>query len=100
MFAVGAKGQNELFDKVNKNIDSTASKIVTFAIKTFYDKMDLRELEDLFKDVKDNYLAQCILREYVKRYLYTNYVERTKRDQIIQIAGFNKQAMIGRFKKI
>ncbi|SMG46932.1 metallophosphoesterase [Arenibacter troitsensis] len=98
MFAVGTKGQNELFDKVNLNIDSTASKIVTFAIKTFYDRIDLKELEGLFDDVKDNYLAQCILREYIKRYLYTNFIERKKRDQIIRIAGFNKQKLLGKIK--
>ncbi len=98
MFSVGTKGQNELFDKVNSSIDSTASKIVTFAIKTFYDKIDLNELESLFEDVKDNYLAQCILREYIKRYLYTNFVERNKRDRIIQISGFNKQRLIGKMK--
>lgn len=99
MFAVGTKGQNELFDRVNSNINSTASKIVTFAIKTFYDKIDTKELEKLFDDVKDNYLAQCILREYIKRYLYTNFVERNKRDRIIQIVGFNKQSLIGKMKK-
>jgi len=98
MFAVGAKGQNELFDRVNSNIDTPASKIVTFAIKTFYDKIDTKELEKLFVDVKDNYLAQCILREYIKRYLYTNYVERIKRNKIIQIAGFNKQRLIGKMR--
>ncbi|WKN45892.1 metallophosphoesterase [Tunicatimonas pelagia] len=98
MFAVGAKGQNELFDKVNSNIDSTASKIVTFSVKTSYDKIDLKELEKLFKDVEDNYLAQCILREYIKRYLYTNFVERSKRERIIHIAGFNKRGLIGKMK--
>lgn len=98
MFSIGTKGQNELFDKVNLNIDSTASKIVTFSIKTFYDKIDLNELEKLFEDVKDNYLAQCILREYIRRYLYTNFVERNKRDRIIQISGFNKQRLIGKMK--
>lgn len=98
MFAVGTKGQNELFDKVNSNINSPASKIVTFAIKTFYGKIDTKELEKLFDDVKDNYLAQCILREYLKRYLYTNFIQRNKRDRIIQIAGFNKQRLIGKMK--
>jgi predicted MPP superfamily phosphohydrolase len=98
MFAVGTKGQNELFDRVNSNIDTPASKIVTFAIKTFYDKIDTKELEKLFDDVKDNYLAKCILREYIKRYLYTNIVEGSKRDRIIQIAGFNKQRLIGKMK--
>ena len=98
MFAVGTKGQNKLFDRVNSNIDSTASKIVTFAIKTFYDKIDTKELNKLFNDVKDNYLAKCILREYIKRYLYTNFIERKKRDRIIQIAGFDKQKIIGKMK--
>lgn len=98
MFSVGTKGQNELFEKVNLNIDSTASKLVTFAIKTFYDRIDTKELSQLFDDVKDNYLAQCILREYIKRYLYTNFVERSKRDQIIHIAGFNKQRLVGKMK--
>lgn len=94
MFSVGTKGQNELFENVSSNIDSTASKLVTFAIKTYYEKIDTKELSKLFDEVKDNYLAQCILREYIKRYLYTNYVERNKRDQIITIAGFNKQKLI------
>lgn len=98
MFSVGTKGQNELFEKVNLNINSTASKLVTFAIKTFYDRIDTRELSKLFDEVKDNYLAQCILREYIKRYLYTNYIERSKRDQIISIAGFSKQKLISKMK--
>lgn len=99
MFSVGTKGQNELFESVNKNINTTASKIVTFAIKTYYDKIDTQELEKLFKEVKNNYLAQNILREYTKRYLYTNFVERRKRDKIIHIAGFRKQALISKMKK-
>ncbi|HLW08740.1 MAG TPA: hypothetical protein VKY45_14385, partial [Marinilabiliaceae bacterium] len=100
MFSVGTKGQNELFEKVNLRMDSTASKLVTFAIKTFYDKIDTKELSKLFDDVKDNYLAQCILREYIKRYLYTNYIERSKRDQIINIAGFSKQKLIPKMKTV
>lgn len=43
MFAIGTKVQNELFDKVNLNIDAPASKIVTFAIKTFYEKIDTKK---------------------------------------------------------
>lgn len=100
IFSVGTKGQNELFDSLNANIDSIASKFVTFAIKTFYVKIDLKELEQLFEEVKDNYLAQCILREYIKRHLNTNFIELKKRDQIIQIAGFNKQRLMGKMKTI
>lgn len=100
MFSVGTKGQNELFEKVNLRMNSTASKLVTFAIKTFYDRIDTKELSKLFDDVKDNYLAQCILREYIKRYLYTNYIEHNKRDQIISIAGFSKQKLISKMKMV
>ncbi|MGE0076691.1 MAG: metallophosphoesterase [Bacteroidales bacterium] len=99
MFSVGTKGQNELFDIVDSNINTTASKIVSFAIKTYYDKIDVRELEQLFVETKDNYLAQCILREYIKKHLYTNFVERTKRERIIQIAGFKPQALIHKIKR-
>ncbi len=98
MFAVGTRGQNELFDEVNLRINTTASKIITFAIKTLYDKIDIKEMEELFKDVEHNYFAQFILKVYIKRYIYTNYVELGKRDQIIQIAGFNKKYVLGKMK--
>ncbi len=98
MFFVGTKGLDELFDTVNTKMDSTASKIVTFAIKTFNDKISVKELESLFEDVKDNYLAQCILREYIKRYLYTHNVSKPKRDKIIQISGFTIKQLVRKLK--
>jgi hypothetical protein len=99
MYAVGAKGQNELYDQVDKRINTTASKLVTFVIKTHNDKINIKELSNLFSEIKDNFLAQSILREYVKRYLYTTYMDTNKRDQIIQIAGFRKPKLIPNLAK-
>lgn len=100
MYSVGTKGQNELFETVNHKIGTTASKIVTFAIKTCYDKIDLKELQDLFEENKDNYFAKVILKEYIRRYLYTNFVSLQKRDRIIEIAGFEKQKIVGKLKSL
>lgn len=94
MFAVGTKGIDELYETVAKKIDSSASKIVTFVIKSYYGSINIQELKSLFKGVENNYLAQSILRIYVRKHLYTNYVEASKKDQIIKIAGFKPNAII------
>jgi hypothetical protein len=89
IFSVGSQGVDELYDSVTTKIDSSAARIVTFAIKSYYGSINVRDLEALFKDVENNPIAKNILRFYVKKHLYTNYIERTKREKIIQIAGFN-----------
>ena len=98
MFSVGTKGRNELYETVAKNMGSTAAKIVTFAIKSYYERININELKQLFKDTENNYLAQSILKVYVRKHLYTNIIERRKRDQIIKIAGFRPQAMVRQIK--
>lgn len=99
MFSVGTKGRNELYETVAKNMGSTAAKIVTFAIKSYYERININELKELFKETENNYLAQSILRVYVRKHLYTTIIERRKREQIIKIAGFRPQAMVRQIKK-
>ncbi len=94
MFAVGSQGVDELYDAVTEKIDTPVAKIITFAIKSYYGKIDTRNLEALFKDVEYNHIAKNILRFYVKKHLYTNRIERTKREKIIQIAGFKSNIPI------
>jgi hypothetical protein len=98
MFSVGTKGRNELYETVASKMGSTAAKMVTFAIKSYYEKISIEELKQLFKETENNYLAQSILKVYIRKHLYTNIIERRKRDQIIQIAGFNPQSMVKRLK--
>jgi GTPase SAR1 family protein/uncharacterized pyridoxamine 5'-phosphate oxidase family protein len=94
MFAVGSQGVDELYDAVTEKIDTPVAKIITFAIKSYYGKIDVRNLEILFKNVEDNHIAKSVLRFYVKKHLYTNHIERTKREKIIQIAGFKSNIPI------
>jgi len=94
MFSVGSKGIDEIYNSVSEKIGSTAAKIVTFAIKSYYGNINVRDLEKLFKDVENNHIAKNILRFYVKKHIYTNHIERTKREQIIQIAGFKPNISI------
>lgn len=94
MFSVGARSRNELYDTVEKRMGTTASKIVTFAIKSYYGSINTHELKQLFKETEHNYLAQSILRVYVKKHLYTNIIDRAKKERIIQIAGFRPQSVV------
>lgn len=98
MFSVGTKGRNELYETVAKKMDSIAAKIVTFAIKSYYEKININELKQLFKETESNFMAQSILRVYVRKHIYTNIIERRKKEQIIKIAGFKPQAIIRQIK--
>ena len=98
MFSVGTKGVDELYSSVTENINTSAAKIVTFAIKSYYGSINTTELEKLFKEVDNNHIAQSILRIYVRKHLYTNFVERTKRERIIKIAGFKANALLPKKK--
>ncbi len=40
-------GLDDIYDVVAKKIDSPAAKLITFTIKSYYDKMNLAELESL-----------------------------------------------------
>jgi hypothetical protein len=99
MFSVGTNGRNELFDVVANKIDSSAAKIVTYAIKSYYGSINIPELKAIFKETEGNYMAQSILKVYVKKHLYTNIVDNRKRDQIIKIAGFKPGSIMPRKKK-
>ncbi len=96
IFSVGAQGVDELYNSVSEKIGSSAAKIVTFAIKSYYGSINMRDLEKLFKDVENNYTAENILRFYVKKHIYTNHIERTKKQEIIRIAGFKPNLPIRR----
>jgi len=99
MYSIGTKGRNELYETVAEKMNSTAAKIVTFAIKSYYEKINVKELKQLFKETESNYLAHSILRVYVRKHLYSNIIERSKKDKIIEIAGFKPQSMVRKIKK-
>jgi hypothetical protein len=99
IFSVGSKSIDEIYNSVSEKIGSSAAKIVTFAIKSYYGSINVRDLEKLFKEVENNHTAKNILRFYVKKHIYTNHVERTKKEQIIQIVGFRPNITIKKLLK-
>jgi len=82
--SVGIKDLKKLFDDVAKRIDTPAAILVTFSIKTYYDRMSIRELQKLSKDFSDNPVALFILKARVRSYLYHNFVDYKSKNRIAE----------------
>lgn len=80
--SVGVKELREMYSEVAKEMDTPAAKIVSFSINSYYGKIDMKELEQLCKEFKDNMVARQILRARVKAYIYNNYVDYRDKQKI------------------
>jgi hypothetical protein len=69
---VGVRELRDLYNDVALTIGTPASKIVSFSINTCYGKLNIKELEDLAKEFKNNPVAMQIIRSRVKSYIYNN----------------------------
>lgn len=82
VYSVGNKDLKTLFEQVSTNIDTPAAKLVTFSIKTYYDKMSGRELQALAKEFADNPVALSILKARVRSYIYNNNIDYKNKQKI------------------
>jgi predicted MPP superfamily phosphohydrolase len=82
VYSVGHKDLQALFDDVAKNINTPAAKLVTFGIKTYYDKISVKELKELAEEFSNNPVALSILKARTRSYVYNNYVDYKKKQQI------------------
>lgn len=80
--SVGTSGMSAIYDEIASKLDTPAAKIITFAIKTSYDKMRLSDLERLMDEFKNNPVATEIIKARVLNYVYNNYVEPSVRQKI------------------
>jgi hypothetical protein len=80
--SVGTSGMSAIYDEIASKLDTPAAKIITFAIKTSYDKMRLSDLERLMDEFKNNPVATEIIKARVLNYVYNNYVESSVRQKI------------------
>lgn len=80
--SVGNKDLKKLFDEVAEKIDTPAAKILTFSIKTYYDRMSVRELQKLADEFQNNRVALKILKARVRAYLYNNYIDYKSKQRI------------------
>ncbi len=82
--SVGVKELRTQYDDVAKKIGTPAAKLVSFSIKSYYDRMSIRELQKLAKEFRGNPVAMFILKSRVRSYLYNNYIDYKSRNKIIQ----------------
>lgn len=86
-FSVGNSGMGEIYDEVAKRIGSPAAKVVSFTIKSYYNKMKLSDLKELVEEFKSNPVVLEIIKARVIRYVYHNHIDVSTRQQIGQICN-------------
>ncbi len=87
MQSVGTSSLKSLYDTVAENIGSPAAKLVTFSIKTYYDRMSIPELQSLIDEYKDNPVATHIIKARVANHVYNNHVAYDKKQKISSICN-------------
>lgn len=95
--AVGTSDMSDIFDEVAARINTPAAKIISFTIKTYYNKMEFKDLKDLVNEFKDNPVAMEIIKARVINYVYNNYLDISVRQRIGQLCNLQ---LIDNNKKI
>lgn len=85
MQAVGTSSLKNLYDSAAERIGSPAARLVSFSIKTYYDRMNILELEELMNEYKNNPVATHIIKARVANHLYNNHVPYDKKQKISSI---------------
>jgi len=93
---IGVKELHEVFNDVADHINTPAAHLVSFSINSYYDKLNIKELEKLAKEFKDNIVAIQILRSRVKAYIYNNHVDYRLKQKIGSCLNMDVPAKMGR----
>ena len=81
-FAIGNPEMEEVYDEVANRIGSPAAKVVSFTIKSYYNKMKISDLKDIVQEFKGNPVVLEIIKARVIRYVYHNPIDVSTRQQI------------------
>lgn len=85
--SVGTSNVPEIYNEIARRFDTPAAKIISFTINTYYNKMRIKDLEELVDEYKNNPVAMEIIKARVLNYVYNNYVDYSKRQEIGQICN-------------
>ena len=91
----GVKELRDLYNEVAQSIGTPASKIVSFSINSYYDKINIKELKDLAKEFESNFVAMQIMRLRVKAYVYNNHVDYKLKQQIGSCLNMKVPVLVG-----
>jgi hypothetical protein len=92
---VGVKELHQIFNEVANEINSPSAYLVSFSINSYYDKLNMKELERLSREFKDNFVALQILRSRVKAYIYNNHVDYKFKQKVGAYLNMDVPAKIG-----
>lgn len=85
--SVGTSNVPEIYNEIARRFDTPAAKIISFTINTYYNKMRIKDLEELVDEYNNNPVAMEIIKARVLNYVYNNYVDYSKRQEIGQICN-------------
>ncbi|MFO0794443.1 MAG: metallophosphoesterase [Candidatus Brocadiaceae bacterium] len=97
--SLGVKELREMYIDVAKTMDTPAAKIVSFSINSYYGKINIKELEQLSKEFKGNFVALQILKARVRAYIYNNYVDYRDKQKIAEYLNMIISPAVGRKDK-
>lgn len=83
--SVGTSNVPDIYDTIADKFGTPAAKIISFTIKTYYNKMHLADLEQIVLEYKNNPVVMEIVKARVLHYVYNNYVDSTVRQKIGQL---------------
>ena len=83
--SVGTSNVPDIYDTIADKFGTPAAKIISFTIKTYYNKMHLADLEKIVLEYKNNPVVMEIVKARVLHYVYNNYVDSTVRQKIGQL---------------
>lgn len=85
--SVGTSNMPDVYDSIAEKFGTPAAKIISFTIKTYYNKMRITDLEEIVAEYKNNPVVMEIVKARVLNYVYNNYVDVSIRQQIGQICN-------------
>lgn len=85
--SVGTPDSPLVYDTIAERIGTPAAKIISFTIKTYYNKMQICDLENIVNEFKNNPVVMEIVKARVLNYVYNNYVSPANRQVIGQICN-------------
>ena len=90
--SLGSNKLIEIFDKVDNQTNTPASKLINFSIHAWYKKeIDFNKLKLLCKDFDndENYTAKYILKDIVSRHIYMHKLDFKEKQKINSLLGFD-----------
>ncbi|MCY4042545.1 MAG: TIR domain-containing protein [Candidatus Dadabacteria bacterium] len=86
--SLGSENILQIADRINKEINTPASKIINFYIHQWFEKkLDVKELENIKQSLSGNVFAERMLTEVVIDHLYMHPVEPKERHKVANILG-------------